>query len=191
MDGGSGGGGSSQSDKNNYDNDGPAPPPGPSLLHRLASGLSSLLVPSSGSGSSDHPSLPTPPTPSSTSSDKQPVPATPVDAKWLGVADEGQLPRELLLAILSFLPLQGLGAFASSCRGYWGLLVEERAAVDAQSLYRALLLREVEGELPLEEFGPDDLVRLYACVHRLLLLNPPPNHPLSISNTPPIYTIHK
>lgn len=119
-----------------------APPP---LLNRLASAISSLLG-SSGShpsdddnddGNQDSSSIST----STSTSRRQPVPAVPIDARWLGDEANSDLPRELLFCILSFLPLESLGAFAAAGRGYWSLLAVEgegRAAWDAQELYRCV-----------------------------------------------------
>jgi hypothetical protein len=112
------------------DNDAaPQPPP---LLHRLASRLSSLL----GSEEAE-----------AAEAGSVPVPISTIDPRWLGQQEQGALPRELLLTILSFLSLSGLGAFASTCRGYAALLLVavgrgdgegEIGAADAGSLYRCV-----------------------------------------------------
>lgn len=157
----------------------------PPLLSRLVSGLSSLLGAAYPDQEGDN-----------DSSSRKPVPAVPIDTKWLGAGEEGgQLPQELLVCILSSLSLPSLAAFAATSRAYWRLLTAEgaAAAMDARSLYRcvrgsilvahglvlrndthsnnntsihsALLLREVGDELPLDEFGPEEL-DWRACLRR-------------------------
>ena len=125
----------------NDDNDDLSP-----LLSRLASRLVASLLGGGGPGPSASPSSPPNPDAGYASDDTQPVPppSSTIDGRWLGFSQQqeggGELPRELLLAVLAFLPLKALGAFALTCKGYWGLVGGgDGVGLDAQSLYRWVL----------------------------------------------------